>query len=137
MIRSCAVVLCVLLALACTKQKPEDALRLRISQYEQYWAAKNLEEVWKVMSPRLQQGNDNNSAKFQEFVRNSGTLIARIQVQDIRVIGDQGTVRALVTYRSPAGEELGDEVEESKWIFRNGEWFFDDYRSVTEPSEKR
>lgn len=61
-------------------------------------------------------------------------MVSQIQPKEIRIAGDRATtVRAIVTYRSASGEELGEQIEESQWVLSGGEWLFDDYRLVAAP----
>lgn len=134
MSRSLAI--CLLLAgcsTACGGSDPEAVLRARIRQYEKSWAAQQFGDVWRMMSPRLRDGNENDQSKFERFVRDSGMMVSQIQPQEIRIAGDRATVRAIVTYRSASGEELGEQIEESQWVLSGGEWLFDDYRLVAAP----
>jgi hypothetical protein len=113
---------------SCVGARSEGALRERVDRYEKSWAEQSFGEVWQIMSPRLRRGNDNDQSKFESSVRASGALISKIEIEEIRFVGHRAYVRALVSYQSPSGEPLGDQVEESQWIQIRDAWFFDDYR---------
>lgn len=123
--------------IACSPTTPEAALERCIEQYEKYWASGNLRGVWRMMSPRMQQGNDNDQSEFERFVRESGIMVMRIHVRSIRVVDERAVVRAAVSYRSSSGEALGEELEESDWIRDHGEWLFDGYRKVADLAPPR
>jgi hypothetical protein len=118
--------------IACSPTKPEAALERSIEQYGEYWASGNLSGVWRMMSPHMQQGNENDQSEFESFVRESGIMVTRIHVRSVRVMDGRAVVRAAVSYRSSTGEALGEELEESEWIWDHGEWLFDGYRTVAD-----
>jgi len=97
--------------------------------YEQSWKDRDLKSVWELMSPRLQQGNENDERKFEDFVRQSGIWISRIKIRSITVTRDRATVRESVTYAS-SGKTVGEALEESQWVLVKGNWLFDEGRTL-------
>jgi hypothetical protein len=127
-----AALLVALVCVACAPRETPgvDALRLRLSEYEQSWVKRDLRAVWALMSPRVRQGNDNDPAVFEKQVRDAGLWVSRLEVQAIELKGARAVVREKVTYTSSAGDRVGDEEEDSEWVLLDGQWFLDAYMSV-------
>ena len=111
-------------------QPARDVLRQRLLKYEQSWKNHDLKSVWELMSRRLQEGNDNDPRKFEASVRQAGLWISRIRTLNVVVTGDRAKVRESVTYASSSGKKVGEEQEESDWVFAEGHWFLDEYRTL-------
>ena len=108
----------------------ERDLRLRLKQYEQYWASQRYDEVWKLMSQRLRDGNNNDESSFAKMAQGSGATLVRLDIRQIQIAGDGATVRAVATFHSASDARTRQEVQEQHWIKAGGKWLFDDYRSI-------
>ena len=79
-----------LVGAACVPHAQEEsigALKSRLSQYEASWNKRDLGSVWRLMSPRLRRGNEDDLTKFEESVRRSDVWVGSIRVHEVRVSG--------------------------------------------------
>jgi hypothetical protein len=111
-------------------QDDEIALRMRLQEYARYWADQRYDRVWKMMSPRLREGNGNDKAKFAESIRNSGFILVELQPQKITVQGQKALVVTLTKFFSKVDNKVFENVDEEHWVKIKGEWYFDNYRTI-------
>jgi hypothetical protein len=125
--------LAVLISVSCSRRSDERQVSDRFERYMAAWERNDRQAVWDFMSERMQRGNDNSVASFEDDRETPELRVSRHTTKSIKVAGDQATIEADVRFSDASGKPLGTELERFQFIREKGRWVFDDYKPVTPP----
>lgn len=121
-----AAALLTLVSASCAKDVRGDDAEQVFSQYIRAWKNNDTATVWRLMSSRLKNGNNNDKAYFEKFVTDHGFRPVGYQVISVNREGDAVEIEANVEYSGRSNENLGGERQVCRMILETGSWRFDD-----------
>jgi len=89
--------------------------------------------VWRLLSRNVQDGNDNDQAEYERYVRAHGFHPSDFVIEKIVREDGKALITVKVAYADNASNKiLGGATEVWSFVQEDGSWFFDDYMSLSE-----
>lgn len=121
-----------------TEAKKKDDVIQRFQEYMEAWRREDFELIWEMMSQKEKHGNDNSIESFKSFVLENGVHpYGYEKIGKVKIDGGVATFEATILYREFSGLYAGKEIEEFQFVFEDGMWRFDDFKTLADDRQGR
>jgi hypothetical protein len=105
-------------------------LRQQVERFYTLYSSPKQDDMWKILSSRLKQENDNNKQKYISNLPKPGAFRPEASIEEIRIAGNMAKVRVKITIVSDTDKKIGFEDHEDSWVLERGRWRFDGYTVI-------
>lgn len=115
------------------QQSGDSQLNSAVQEYIQCRKQQDYKCVWRLLSRRTKEGNDNDQAGYEKYVKDHGFHSSDLVVEKTVESGSTALITVTVTYVENATEKrLGGAREEWKFVKEDGVWLLDEYKTLSE-----
>jgi hypothetical protein len=118
---------------ALSSQIKDRKLKSAVQEYMQCHKQQDYKCVWRLLSRRLKEGNDNDQIGAEKYFRDQGFHPSDFLLEKIEEAESTALVTVKVTYiENTTGQRLGSSIEEWSFVKEKDAWFFDTYKTLSE-----